>query len=360
MKPIYHSSLLFAGILLLAFSCSESPAPETQAEPVQQVMADASSQVMHPVAMLNNKPVSCQGYVDAPPQARFSVRVPVAGLVKSVKPLPGQRVKQGELIAQLSHPDYIHLQQQYLEAKSEYEFQAASLARQTELRGQGATTEREYTRAVADQKIGQARLAGMAAELRLLGIDPDKLTPDNLSSVISIYSPKTAYVTSVSVSVGEMAGPDQEICQLVMLEHLHVEAAVYEQDRHKLRIGQQVTFHVAGNEEQYRGKILLIGRQVSADNRSVQVHIEPDDEEGLIPGAYVTAELEAEADSVWLIPDDVVINGPQGPEVHVATGNGQVVVVPISGARRSADGLILAELPPSLTADSQLMVPEEE
>ncbi len=199
----------------------------------------------------------------------------------------------------------------------------------------------------------------MAAELRLIGIDPDRLSHDNLASTISIFSPETAYVTSVGVSIGELAGPQQEICQMVKLEHLHVEAAVYEQDRHRVRMGQKVGYRVAGSEQVYSGKVLLIGQQVNAEARSVQVHIEPDRGNGLIPGAYVTAELEAEADSIWLIPEAVLVEGRDDPEVELADTGANTVRVPLEGGRRSSEGYILAELPASLTPESRLLIQQE-
>ncbi len=311
----------------------------------------------HPVAVLDAHPVLCQGYVDAPPQARISIRVPIAGFVKQILPLPGELVKKGALLAELTHPDYLHLQEAYLVTKAEYSYQEQALIRQESLRGEEATTLREWSRASADFEISKANLASLAAKLAMLGIHPETLRAENLSSSIRIYSPRTAYVTSVQVSLGELAGPAQEICQLVVLEHMHFEAVIFEQDRHRVRVGQKVQFQVAGSDREYEGKVLLLGMQVESNDRGVRVHVEPSSEEGLIPGAFVKATILTEPDAAWLIPSESIHASPSGPVVHVSLGEDHVVV-PLVGGRKTAQGLLLTTLPASLSADSELIIKE--
>ena len=350
-------------ILWLAMLIAGASACTSDPETPETTTTDTVSHEPHlltPLKVEDRDPVRCQGYIEAPPQGRYSVRVPVAGFVSKILPLPGQLVRKGELLAELTHPDYVHLQQQYLEVKAELAYQTAALSRQESLRGQNATTEREYTRALADQQIGQSRLAAMKAELALLGIDAERLEASKLQSGIRILSPETGYVTAVGVAMGELAGPQQELCEVVVLKHLHVEASVYEQDRQKVVAGQKVTFQVAGSEEQYQGEVLLVGHQVELDGRAVKIHIEPATEQGLVPGAFASVLIDTEPAVGWLIPQEAVWEGENGPEVHVHRGQTAALVVPLRGFRRTTKGYFFPELPVGIDEAAQLETPEEE
>ncbi len=348
-----NNRIIWLAILLLAGTSACTSTPE-EPETAAAESIPHEPRLLAPVKVEDRDPVRCQGYIEAPPQGRHSVRVPVAGFVTRILPLPGQLVRKGELLAELTHPDYIHLQQQYLEIKAELAFQTAALGRQETLRGQSATTEREYTRALADQQIGQSRLAAMKAELALLGIQADRLEASKLQSSIRILSPETGYVTAVGVAMGELAGPQQELCEVVVLKHLHVEASVFEQDRQKVVAGQKITFQVAGSETQYRGEVLLVGHQVELDGRAVKIHIEPETEQGLVPGAFASVLIETEPVVGWMIPQEAVYDGVYGPEVHVHRPQATALVVPLSGFRRTTTGYFFPELPAGISETAQL------
>lgn len=361
-RIIYRFSVSIISVLLLS-SCGEESA-QVENSVIQASEHDHSVDhepvVVFPEKIIQNDPVVCQGYVESPPNARISVRVPVGGMIREIRALPGQYLPKGALIARLAHPDYIHLQQQYLETKAELGYLEGASLRQETLRSGGATTEKDYSRTKADFQIMKSRLAGMEAELSLLGIKASTLTPENLQSTIAVYSPKAAYVTKVDVSIGQLAGPDHEICELVTLDDLHIETRVYESDRGRIEVGQTVLCQVAGLPEAIEGTVLLVGREVSQDSRAVQVHVEPVSSEGLIPGAVVEATIQTKADTVWFIPEAAVREGADGLFVQLHQDGEERILIPLKGTKRIAEGYVLQKLPGSLTASSELEVMEKE
>lgn len=361
-RIVYRFSVLIISVLLLS-SCGEETS-QGEDTLTQSSRLDHSEEheheVVFPEKIVQNEPVVCQGYVESPPNARISVRVPVGGMIREIRALPGQYLPKGALIARLAHPDYIHLQQQYLETKAELGYLEGASVRQETLRSGGATTEKDYSRTKADLGIMKSRIAGMAAELSLLGIKASSLTAENLQSTIAVYSPKAAYVTKVDVSIGQLAGPDHEICELVTLNDLHIETRVYESDRGRIEVGQTVLCQVAGLPEAIEGTVLLVGREVSPDSRAVQVHVEPISSEGLIPGAVVEATIQTRADTLWFIPEAAVQESAGGLFVQLHQEGEEGIFVPLKAAKRTAEGYLLKKLPGSLSAESGLEVMEEE
>src|ERR1043166_7224385 len=66
--------------------------------------------------------IKAHGMLDVPPQNLVSISAALGGFVKSTELLQGMHVKKGQVVVTLEHPDYIQLQQDYLENKNQLEF----------------------------------------------------------------------------------------------------------------------------------------------------------------------------------------------------------------------------------------------
>ena len=125
MKKIYLISTL--GLFLL--SCNDpqpasqqaevapAPATETVAQPDSTQQTDAVSAATN-VA----KSASYNGVITVPPQRQATVTLTMGGSIHSTSLLPGNHVSQGEVIATLENPEFIQLQQTYLESAAQTEY----------------------------------------------------------------------------------------------------------------------------------------------------------------------------------------------------------------------------------------------
>ena len=66
--------------------------------------------------------IKANGMLDVPPQNMITVSALLGGFVKKTDLLQGMRVKKGQVIAVMEDPAYIQLQQEYLEGKSQLDF----------------------------------------------------------------------------------------------------------------------------------------------------------------------------------------------------------------------------------------------
>ena len=89
----------------------------------------------------------------------------------------------GQCIAVLEHPDYIKIQQDYLETKSQWELYKEDFKRQGELTVENASSIKTMQQAQASFKAIEVRLFALKSQLKLLGIDADSLH----IGTISIY-----------------------------------------------------------------------------------------------------------------------------------------------------------------------------
>jgi len=252
--------------------------------------------------------VKVNGVLDAPPQQMVSVSVPLGGFLKSTGLLQGSRVKKGELIAVIENPDYIQMQQDYLEAKSQFEFSNADYERQKELAKENVNSQKALQQAKSSYQTWRAKKNALLAKLKMININLVALEEGNITSTGNVYSPINGYVTEVNVNIGKFVNPSDVLFEIVDTEHLHVELTVFEKDVPKIKLGQKVRFVLANETTDRMATVYLIGREISVD-RTIRIHCHIDREDTqLLPGMYLKANVETGGALVPALPDESIID----------------------------------------------------
>lgn len=248
------------------------------------------------------------GKIDVPPQNKISVSVPLGGYLKNTKLLPGMQVSKGQVIAVIEDPQYIQIQQDYLVAKAQYSYNSSEYNRQKQLNVSKATSDKVYEQTKTNYQTQNVLIKSLEQKLRLIGINPSSLTPNNISKTINIYSPINGFVSAVNVNIGKYVNPTEVLFELVNPADIHLALNVYEKDIDKLSVGQKVLAYTNTNpDKKYNTKIILISKNVSSDNTiEVHCHFENYDKE-LIPGMYMNADIEAESSSASALPNDAIV-----------------------------------------------------
>lgn len=251
--------------------------------------------------------INANGMLDVPPQNMVTISAPLGGFVKSTDILQGMRVKKGQTIVVMEHPDYIQLQEDYLLNKNQLEFLALEYKRQEELVKENVSAAKSLQLAKSNYLSTKAKVQGMSAKLKLIGINPDEIEAGEIKNTITIASPITGFVTQVNVNVGMHVSPTDILFKIVDTEHLHAEAMVFEKDLPNLKIGQRVRVMLSNENVERMASVFLIGKEISAD-RTVRVHchLEKEDQ-SLIPGLYFRALIETEASEHLVLPSTAVV-----------------------------------------------------
>jgi cobalt-zinc-cadmium efflux system membrane fusion protein len=252
--------------------------------------------------------VKANGVLDVPPQQLISVSVPLGGFLKSTTLLQGSRVTKGQVIAVIENPDYIQLQQDYLEARNQAEYNKAEYERQQQLANENVNAQKVLQQAKTTYLNGLARLNGLAARLQLINITPASLKEESISATANVYSPIDGFVTAVNVNIGKFLIPSDVLFTIVDTEHLHAELTIFEKDIPKVRIGQKVRFNLSNESRERTATVYLIGREIKPD-RTVNVHCHIDQEDrNLLPGMFLSAAIETGGAVVTALPDEAVVD----------------------------------------------------
>ena len=130
------------------------------------------------------------------------------------------------MLAVIRNPDFVQLQQDYLETRSQLKFAKAEYERQGELYRQEVAPQKNYQRAQAEYEAMQVKTSAQAARLRFAGLP----VGGAIVTTAALRTPKSGFVKAVNVSVGQSVTPTDVLFEIVDPEHLHVELTVFEKD----------------------------------------------------------------------------------------------------------------------------------
>lgn len=332
-------SYILSMVSMLGCSGGSKPEQPTTTTPladdVVQLTATQAKQIDLKVEEIQPRKMSAtlqlNGQIDVPPQNLISVSVPLGGYLKSSSLLPGTQVRKGQLLAIMEDPQYIQLQQDYLIIKSKVAFATKEYARQKELNVGKANSDKVVQQAENEWRQLTIESKGLAEKLRLIGLDPTRLTENNISRTINIYSPINGYVSKVNVNIGKYVTPSDVIFELVNPTDIHLNLIVFEKDLHLLKIGQQVTAYANTKPEQkYNTKIVLVSHSLNND-RSTEVHCHIDKyDKTLAPGMYMNAEVQLDHKEVEALPNAAIVNYENKDYVFVAQADQTYKMTPIA------------------------------
>nr|WKN34932.1 efflux RND transporter periplasmic adaptor subunit [Tunicatimonas sp. TK19036] len=315
--------LLSLAVSLTVFACSSSEQtsdePETEEPTPGRSLISVTRQQFESSGMeLGNleerefpQVVKASGYLDVPPQNRAQVSTFMAGYVKSIPLLEGDRVKRGQFLASLENTEYIQIQQDFIEAHEQLTYLESEYERQKTLANENISSQKTFTKAQSDFKTKLAQYDALGKKLRLLNIDTARVLSGTITSSINLYAPIDGYVTNVHASRGMHIGPEDVVMELVNPEHLHVELSVFEKDVMQVKKGQTITFSIPEADDQsYQAEVHLVGRVVEGEERTIKVHghLKDEDKEGFVPGMFVQAEITVSSDKHLGVPEDAVVS----------------------------------------------------
>jgi len=252
--------------------------------------------------------IKVNGELDVPPQQMVSISVPMGGFLKSSPLLQGSRVSKGQVIAVIENLEFIQLQQDYLEAKNQYEFAKTDYERQQDLAKENVNAQKTLQQAKTTYSSWQTKVNGLREKLNVMNIGLASLEEGKITGTIKLYSPINGYVTEVNVNIGKFVNPSDILFEIVDTEHLHAELTVFEKDVPKLKIGQKVRFTLANESKERMATVYLLGREISA-NRTIRIHCHIDKEDtNLLPGMYLKAVVETGGIDVPSLPEKAIID----------------------------------------------------
>lgn len=256
-----------------------------------------------------NSFVTANGELEVPPQSEAEVTAVIGANVKSIKVIEGEKVRKGQVLAYLSHPDLIQLQTDYITNWSELEYLQTEYERQEKLYAEKVGSGKEFQKIQSELKVKKGTVAGLKAQLNIIGISTQSLEKNEITQSVAVRSPIDGFVRLVEIKLGQYVNPEASMFEIVNSDHVHADLMVFEKDAYKIKVGQKVTFNVQSAPGQELSAVIYsVGQNFEQDPKAIHVHAEIENKDHeLIPGMYVQGKIYTENVLSYAIPEEGLV-----------------------------------------------------
>jgi cobalt-zinc-cadmium efflux system membrane fusion protein len=256
--------------------------------------------------------ISANGLLEVPINKQASVSARVGGYAQQVQLVPGHRVRKGQVLFYLENPAFIKMQEEYLEASEKRKYLQVDFERQQTLANENIASEKNLLEATSDFRIIEAKCASLKAQLALINIDAEQLTPQNLVSSVGVIAPISGYLTAVDVVQGMFLDPGHIAVEIADTDQLEIVLDVFEKDIMAIKEGQAIFFSIPNAKVTtvFEAKVRHIEQALDLEKRVVHVsgfYSNTNENNRLLPGMYVNARIHTTASRSMAVPESALV-----------------------------------------------------
>lgn len=305
MKKISAYSIIAA--ILIGGCRTNDSAEELQDELSAREVLDANNiQTGKIERQVLAQSISITARIEAPPQSTAQVYPVIGAYVREVYVIKGQKVKQGEKLAKLYHPDIQALQETYLSALIALEQSEKDYTRKQHLIEEQAVSEKELQAASAAYFSAKSETRSLANTLRVMGVSPDKITSGQLEQGVYLLAPIPGNILDTRAGIGQYAGNGAPLFTIVNNDHLHLELQVPPSYIDRVHPGNPVEFRTRTRKEVLYGEVYLVNA-VADESGFFNVHAHFQEGQGVLhPGTYAEANIIYASDTLYALPMNAI------------------------------------------------------
>lgn len=234
--------------------------------------------------------IKANGTLRVPNESRGKATPLFSGVIQSLRIQLGSHVRKGQLIATVSNPEFIQLQETYIALGSKITLAEQEKNRQQALNEGQAGVLKNLQLATANLHALRTQLASSAQQLQLMGINPGKLDNSNMRSTLAITSPINGTVSQLYAEIGSFVSPGNPVAEIVNNDALHLDLQIFEKDLPLIKLGQIIHFTLTNNPtKEYDAEVYSIGAAFENDSKTIPVHCRvKSDKTGMIDQMNIT------------------------------------------------------------------------
>ena len=204
-----------------------------------------------------------------PPTHEYVVSASQTGLITKLNAAIGDKVKKGEVLAQLNSPDLLSMQRLYLKAVSEMQLSLLSFQRDKKLLEEGVIADRRWqeTRSQYNAFVSEVNEHKQLLEISGMTISEiDRLSKTHqLSSQLNVHSPISGVVMERIAVAGERVDMLAPLYRIANLDELWLEINIPHERIGSIKAGDQVLIE----NTPVSAKITLLGQSVNPENQTL-------------------------------------------------------------------------------------------
>ncbi|MCI2228865.1 efflux RND transporter periplasmic adaptor subunit [Polaribacter sp. MSW13] len=263
--------------------------------------------------------IRANGIVDVPPENKAIINAKMGGYIKKTPLLVGDKVTKGQALVTIENPEFITLQQNYMEIKGQLSYLKSNFQRQKTMFSEKITSQKSFLKAESDYKTAIAKYNGLEKQLKILNISTKNVANGNFTSETTIYAPISGSITKINVNRGSYVSPASIIMEIVDNSHIHLELSVFEKDILKIKKNQKINFKIPeASNNIFNAEVHLIGTALE-NNRTIKIHahLENESHNNFLIGMFVEAEIIIDNILEKSLPNETIVMIDETPYVLI-------------------------------------------
>lgn len=271
------------------------------------------------------------------------IGVALSGRIVALKSAPGDRVKAGQVLAEIDSPDVGTAAADLGKARADEERKRLVMARAKGLVEGEAVAAKDWEAAQAD--YAQARAETARADLRLKNLNPHGLAVHGQR--VSLASPVSGVVAERNATPALEVSPSLTAPLFVVTDprHLWLMIDLPEKLLGRLKLGSAVAVESdAYPDERFAASVVQLGQVVDPNTRRVIVRARLDNPAGkLLPEMFVRASVLQDSGTGVRVPNSAIVNRGVYAFVFVETAPGDFQRRPVQLLTRGSDASFVGQ-----------------
>ena len=259
----------------------------------------------------------------------------VTGRVSEILAIPGQVVKQGDVLAKITSTELTQSQLAYLKAKSASQLADQAANRAKILYKEDVIALAELQKREAEASSAKAEYRAANDQLRVQGMDQtsiDRLAKSGvIESINNVLATIPGEIVERKINKGQVVQPADALFTVADLSTLWAISEVPESNSYLIRKGQRASLIIpALRNQEIEGTVAHVDSIVNPQTRTVVVRMEVTNKEGQIkPGMLATMLIESQPIEKLVVPLGAVVREDNHDHVFVRLDDDVYRMVPV-------------------------------
>ena len=299
-------------------------------EDLHKMIADGKAQVSPFVEELR-----ASGRIDFNELFLSRIGANVTGRVSDILAVPGQMVKQGDVLAKITSTELTQSQLAYLKAKSASQLADQAANRAKILYKEDVIALAELQRREAEASSAKAEFRAANDQLRVQGMDQtsiDRLAKSGvIESINNVIATIPGEIVERKINKGQVVQPADALFTVADLSTLWAISEVPESNSYLMHKGQKASLIIpALRNQEIEGVVAHVDSIVNPQTRTVVVRMELANKEGEIkPGMLATMLIEAQPVDKLVVPLGAIVREDNHDHVFIRLDDDTYRMVPV-------------------------------
>lgn len=299
-------------------------------EDLRKMIADGKAQVAPFVEELR-----ASGRIDFNELNLSRIGANVTGRVSEILAVPGQIVKQGDILAKITSTELTQSQLAYLKAKSASQLADQAAERARILYKEDVIALAELQKREAESSSAKAEYRAANDQLRVQGMSQsniDRLAKSGLiESINNVIATIPGEIVERKINKGQVVQPADALFTVADLSTLWAVSEVPESNSYLIRKGQKASVLIpALRNQDIEGTVAHVDSIVNPQTRTVVVRMELANKDGQIkPGMLATMLIESQPIDKLVVPVASVIREDNHDHVFIRIDDDLYRMVPV-------------------------------